>query len=574
MQEDRYKIKFNQLLNLSKREQLNKHDLGLILELYVAIEQNGYIFGDLPIEIRKKYDYGKRDEGVDVCVINEQNDIIKYIQCKNYNHYLKVGNLECFTWWLRKYNCYDISEIIINETCHYSKKIEDFCKVTRVKTNDFKPYTINKIEVSKEIKLRDYQIQCLKMMKRTNNKEFTIKIPCGCGKSLITLVFSKLMIKRFIILVPTIILAQQFKELFNNYGIEVRTFWTNNENKGDLNSRITICVYDSIVKIPENEQFDYVVIDEAHHYEYTRIYKHQTEDYGLKSHVNKLNYSQLIKLSATIDNPDFELSLNTAINNGYICNYEVDIQILDVINYNSILKILEYHKEYFKCLIYCSRVETVKELNNYLNENGIKSDFITSEININDRKKILENSDLRCVINCQCLSEGVNIPCFDTAILYDDIKSDIRIVQVLGRLLRKDVNNNMKVAKLVILQNVNDTVDKLRMYLKSICKEDGWFKQRNQYITYQHIIDERNEEIENKMIEMESSIIKTIKYLNRTDDEKIEFCEEFYEQFHRLPKQNEIYKSFKIGIFISNLKRGKNKHLKPIVLNIFGIKEF
>ena len=27
-------------------------------------------------------------------MINEQNDIIKYIQCKNYNHYLKVGNLE------------------------------------------------------------------------------------------------------------------------------------------------------------------------------------------------------------------------------------------------------------------------------------------------------------------------------------------------------------------------------------------------------------------------------------------------------------------------------------------------
>ena len=145
------------------------------------------------------------------------------------------------------------------------------------------------------------------------------------------------------------------------------------------------------------------------------------------------------------------------------------------------------------------------------------------------------------MINCQCLSEGVNIPCFDTAILYDDIKSDIRIVQVLGRLLRKDVNNNMKVAKLVILQNVNDTVDKLKMYLKSICKEDGWFKQRNQYITYQHIIDERNEEIENKMIEMESSIIKTIKYLHRTDDEKIKLCRKFYTEFNRLPKKSEVY---------------------------------
>ena len=62
-----------------------------------------------------------------------------------------------------------------------------------------------------------------------------------------------------------------------------------------------------------------------------------------------------------------------------------------------------------------------------------------------------------------------------------------------------------------------------------------------------------------------------IKY---TDDEKIEFCKEFYEQFNRLPKQKETYKEFKIGYFINNLKQGQNKHLKLIVLNIFGIKEF
>ena len=58
----------------------------------------------------------------------------------------------------------------------------------------------------------------------------------------------------------------------------------------------------------------------------------------------------------------------------------------------------------------------------------------------------------------------------------------------------------------------------------------------------------------------------------KDDNEKIELCKEFYNEYKRLPKINEIYKDFKIGKFIDNLKRGKNSHLKEEVENIFNNK--
>ena len=55
--------------------------------------------------------------------------------------------------------------------------------------------------------------------------------------------------------------------------------------------------------------------------------------------------------------------------------------------------------------------------------------------------------------------------------------------------------------------------------------------------------------------------------------EKIKLCKEFYNEFKRLPKNKDIYKDFKIGIFIKNMKKGQNKDLKEEVYKIFNIKE-
>lgn len=53
------------------------------------------------------------------------------------------------------------------------------------------------------------------------------------------------------------------------------------------------------------------------------------------------------------------------------------------------------------------------------------------------------------------------------------------------------------------------------------------------------------------------------------DEEMLNKCREFYNEFHRLPTRVEIYKGWCIGTFIQGLKNNRNKHLKQQVEEIF-----
>ena len=77
------------------------------------------------------------------------------------------------------------------------------------------------------------------------------------------------------------------------------------------------------------------------------------------------------------------------------------------------------------------------------------------------------------------------------------------------------------------------------------------------------------EEVENIF----NTKIEVNRKLNLKDDnEKLELCKEFYNEYKRIPKQHEIYKDFKIGSFMYCLKYGINSHLKEDVENIFKTK--
>ena len=54
-----------------------------------------------------------------------------------------------------------------------------------------------------------------------------------------------------------------------------------------------------------------------------------------------------------------------------------------------------------------------------------------------------------------------------------------------------------------------------------------------------------------------------------TDEDKLNLCKEFFKEYQRLPKHNEVYKDFNIGSFINCLKCGNNSQLKPQVEEIF-----
>ena len=54
-----------------------------------------------------------------------------------------------------------------------------------------------------------------------------------------------------------------------------------------------------------------------------------------------------------------------------------------------------------------------------------------------------------------------------------------------------------------------------------------------------------------------------------TDEDKLNLCKEFFKEYQRLPKHNEVYKDFKIGKFIQHIKESCNSQLKPQVEEIF-----
>ena len=83
----------------------------------------------------------------------------------------------------------------------------------------------------------------------------------------------------------------------------------------------------------------------------------------------------------------------------------------------------------------------------------------------------------------------------------------------------------------------------------------------------------KNSHLKEEVESIFNTKIEVTKKLNLKDDnEKLELCKEFYNEYKRLPKRNDTYKDFNIGSFISCLKQGKNSHLKEEIENIFNTK--
>ena len=251
---------------------------------------------------------------------------------------------------------------------------------------------------------------------------------------------------KHLILVPTILLAEQFIKMFNDlYNITTINGCYTNTNK-DFNNKnnIYICVYNSFDEYikPIINEFNYIFIDEAHHI--------VNKKYNLNENNNKiyeiLNKSNNIKyyFSATLIKNnillDYNYNMNNAINDNIICDFDINVHILKECNDISILNQLKLFTQYKRILIYCNSIQKIKSLCKLYNKNNLKSDYIDSSISIIERiNKInkLKNNEIRILFSVNTLSEGIDIKCCDTCLFLDDRNSIINIIQCIGRILRK-----------------------------------------------------------------------------------------------------------------------------------------
>jgi len=669
---------YNNQLILTFENLFNKDDeyivwknKGTILELINCIKNDCLMYNDVSFEYKEKYNLSFTDNGID-CIDVNNNKIyqvkfysknkyisdhilgtffknilklqkIKYEQKINFKFYLihsqevkfsnnifddliyeEIKDEEIKNYIHNSYNeffnkldksllkdLYNEIDIVFNNMIN--NKYYDISKLLNIKNN-----LIDKIpKEKKEIEIKElykHQEELLNIMNNTKEKDNYFNLPCASGKTYIIELFSININKKVLILVPNILLAEQYKDNFKKNKININECWTNTNKKFDDNN-IYVCVYDSYDYVKQIN-FDYIIIDEAHHIlrwmkeskKYKKAIEKEKENFidnngdNLEQiNTNKLIYDDInnkdcIKFyfSATLlfinKEMTYYYSMDKAIEDNIINDFNIVIHQIPQISDINIIKTLQIHPEYKRILIYCNRIDKIQKLSKLFNKYNIPSDYLSSDIDKRKRKEILKklyDGKLRVVFSVNTICEGIDIPNVDTCYFYDDRNSVISIIQCLGRIMRKSINKNN--SNLIFFTdsldncNYDKYLNKINNYCNKFmdikfngvnvfkhikyCKEDFNIKEdieKEELNEDENIKDEFNEE-DIKTIIIENVISK----INPNDEEKIKLCQEFYDEFKRLPKSKEIYKNWKIGNFIFSLKKINNNSLKNKIENIF-----
>lgn len=211
-------------------------------------------------------------------------------------------------------------------------------------------------------------------------------------------------------------------------------------------------------------EFDYIVIDEIHHG-------------GAKTYRKIIDYFQpkfLLGMTATPERTDdfniyemfnynsvLKMRLHNALEEGLLCPFhyfgvseiEVDGKIIDekssiknLVQKERVDSILEKSEYYgysgntLYALIFVSRKEEARLLNEEFRRRGVKSEYLVGDSTDTKREECiakLERGEINYIITVDIFNEGVDIPCVNQIILMRPTLSSIIYIQQLGRGLRK-----------------------------------------------------------------------------------------------------------------------------------------
>ena len=301
------------------------------LELITAYKHEALMYEDVPEYIKELYLLPTRDEGIDVIKFDNESNIIEVFQCKDYNGRVENSELCSFFRYSESRKFKNVKFTLVGGNKTVFNKTQEYIIYD---TNEIFEYSLK--DTKKTLKLREYQKEAInKIVKACNDeiKSINIKMPCGTGKSMLFYYFGKkCKDKTILIMVPKISIAQQIEQYFNNiFYKEINCYWT--ETHKNKSSNVTVCVYNSVNEIIDNE-YDMTFIDEAHHIVGSDIYIESlieseidpntitefTQSDYIKQILN-IKTSIFINLSATIDitsEYDYEYSFVNAINDGYL----------------------------------------------------------------------------------------------------------------------------------------------------------------------------------------------------------------------------------------------------------------
>lgn len=540
-----------------KIEDLDNKNLWKIFEYFTCIKlfeeykQPFYEYDDIEPSFKEKNKMSRNDTGIDAC-----NLIDTIVQCKLRSKTL--GWKECSTFFgsqtifseeeqkkIIKWKNLIISR---NSECKISTNLEERKELfieKKFSREEIISYCENLLlnppkypEIKNEnIKLRDYQIECINLIKNNKNKNVIICIPTGCGKNLI-IINSLEEDKKYLILVPRIILMEQLK----NEILKYYPAWKNRiQLIGDKNDNfkeekyITICIYNSFNLIEKHSKtFHKIFIDEAHHINIPELYTIDDEDEDIKKSINESEsvdedyreddcdsekedkkiiikneididenleenensdksnkYIENIKnltllnnnvyLSATIDKYDnfeyYKKELRDMIKEGYLCDYNIHIPIFDEDPSNK--NLCQYLiNNYRNIIIYCNSQKEGIQINNLLNliQKNCSSyiDCLTPKKIRNEIIKKYKNGDTPFLVNVRILVEGFDAPITKGVFFMHLPKHNTTLIQILGRALR--LHPLKKIANIILPFSLKEDEKNINNFLKVMARNDRRIK--------------------------------------------------------------------------------------------------
>ncbi|MDD4930686.1 MAG: helicase-related protein [Candidatus Colwellbacteria bacterium] len=355
-------------------------------------------------------------------------------------------------------------------------------------------YVIPEI-VETTIKLRPYQIEALNVCKQ-EKKSIKISFPCGGGKSIVIIevgLWCKENNRKCVIFVPGLTLMNQLYKMFKTYSkkklniLRIGTGFNEMENEYD----IIICVYNSWKKVDEICEISEscCIVDEGHHLEKfedeSEEEKKESDDDFItfedegeseKGHlegISSLSFQKEIHFSATFGNSniDYTYTLEDAIEQGYLCDYDIIVPVVDKeisVDIPKVLVDLLYKRQDLtKILAYCNSRDSGKKFTQLLNDNGIKSKFVDGTMNIKKRQEIINSftkGDIRVIVSVYVFGEGLDIPCADTCLFVEPRHSRINIIQCIGRIMR--LHKNKTIGHVILPTDREDTCVKFFKILR------------------------------------------------------------------------------------------------------------
>ena len=336
------------------------------------------------------------------------------------------------------------------------------------------------------IDIRDYQFDAV--MKALNLNRCVLLSPTGSGKSLIIYCLSQIWLKyitegfrypkagRVLIVVPTTSLVEQMEKDFIDYGYSPQGIHKiySGKDKDNINSSIVISTWQSIYKLPKDwfDQFGMVIGDECHGF----------KSKSLTDIMNKCTEAKYrIGTTGTLDNAQVHHLVLQGLfgkihrvtttkelqENNTLAKLDINIIILkynekerkdfgkktyhDEIDFivghearNRFIRNLALSSS-GNTLVLFQRVDAhgkpLFDLINEKAEEGRKVFYVSGEVETNDREAIRQitekQKDAIIVASLGTFSTGINIRNLHNIIFASPSKSQIKVLQSIGRGLRQ-----------------------------------------------------------------------------------------------------------------------------------------